>query len=116
MIESPNNQEKTIFYLEILEKEILRLNKEIEKLKNEEIDEPVSADDFASVQQDRVRQEELIHNAQERLTEVERALAWAKEHGFVCAICQGEIESARLEADPASITCKEHRDKEDEIN
>ena len=108
-------KDKTAFYLAELEKMRLTLLEEIQVLNEEEIDKSVSAVDFPSANQDRVRREELLNNAHERLQEIDGTIAWANEKGFTCRICGKEIEDERLEADPASITCREHVNQEDEV-
>ncbi len=105
--------EETV-YLTKLEEEKSSLNEELQKLREEKTGEIDSADDVSNAQQDRVRREEIIHNSEERLKEVKKAIAWAKEYGFVCSICGKKIEKDRLQADPASVTCKEHLNSEDE--
>lgn len=109
-----NASEKTLKYLPRLEELRKKSLREIDEIEAEKIDEPISGDDFSSAQQDRERREELINNATERLHEIERTITWVKEHGFVCQVCNKEIEDDRLEADPASITCKKHISYEDD--
>ena len=100
-------------YFDRLEKEKTSLLEKLEILKGEEIGKIDSADDLASVQQDCVRKEEMINNINERLEEIENTIIWAREHGFVCSVCGKEIETDRLDADPASITCKKDLGSED---
>jgi RNA polymerase-binding transcription factor DksA len=109
-----NSSERTAKYLAKLEELKEKSLGEIAKIKEEEIDEPISGDDFSSAQQDRERREELMNNAKERLQEIEMTISWAQEHGFTCQVCGKNIEEDRLDADPASITCKEHVGNEDD--
>ncbi len=107
---------KTQRYLEILKREKQKSLQEIKTLKERNFDEPVSGDDFPSTQQSRVRNEELLITAQERLQEIEKTIAWVEGegHGFICQVCGKEIEDKRLNADVASVTCLEHLDHEDD--
>lgn len=107
------------YYLNLLKENIISLTetkKEDEKrLKEVQDDKPMSGDDVGSQRDDRERLEQEISNTEGLIVEAERALRWAEINGFVCAVCRKPIERDRLEADSASITCKEHRDEEDTV-
>jgi len=100
-------------YFERLETEKSRLLNELKALRGESFGEVDTADDGPSIKQDQARKEELVNNLTERLEEIENTIIWAREHGFVCSVCGKEIETDRLEADPASITCKKDLGSED---
>lgn len=111
-----SNQDKK-YFLDLLEQKISRLEAE-KKINEERLSEvqentPMSSDDVGSQRDDRERFEQEIANTSALISEAKRALAWADKNGFICAVCQAEIERDRLEADPASVTCKKHRDQED---
>jgi RNA polymerase-binding transcription factor DksA len=54
----------------------------------------------------------LVNDLEQRLMEVDIALEKIKKGNFgICEICGKEIESDRLEANPAARTCKEHINK-----
>jgi DnaK suppressor protein len=51
----------------------------------------------------------IVQELEKRLNEIDRALTLMKENKFgLCEKCGKEIESDRLEANPAAKTCKEH--------
>jgi RNA polymerase-binding transcription factor DksA len=51
----------------------------------------------------------LVNNLEARLNEIDAALDAIKNNTYgVCHICKKEIETDRLEANPAATTCKEH--------
>jgi RNA polymerase-binding transcription factor DksA len=106
-------------YLDLLKDKVVNLQSEKERAESElrdiQDDKPVSTDDVGSQRDDRERLEGEIRNTEDLIIEGERALRWVQENGFICAVCQKPIERDRLDADPASITCKEHRDEEDTI-
>lgn len=106
-------------YFDLLKSSIAKLTEEKEsdeaRLKDIQEDKPMSGDDVGSQRDDRERLEQEIANTSAMINEAERALQWATENGFICAICRRNIETDRLDADPASITCKEHRDEEDTV-
>lgn len=110
-------QKSKEYFLQQLRQRISEL--EEEKLANEQRlaevqeDKPISSDDVGSRRDDRDRFEQQISNTFDLIEEAKRALAWADKNGFICAVCRKPIEEDRLEADPASVTCKEHRDQED---
>lgn len=53
----------------------------------------------------------LLENMEERLHEVEAALARTKEGTFgLCEVCGGKIEPERLHANACARTCKAHMD------
>ncbi|HRZ30157.1 MAG TPA: hypothetical protein P5274_00585 [Candidatus Paceibacterota bacterium] len=115
-----NNTEKNDqYYIDLLETNIAKLVKEKggdeARLKEIQDDKPMSGDDVGSQRDDRERLEQEIANTEDLISEANRALTWAKKNGFVCAVCRKPIEKDRLDADPASLTCKEHRDEEDAI-
>lgn len=106
-------------YLELLKERIAKLNEEKKgdelRLKEIQDDKPMSGDDVGSQRDDRERLEQEIANTEGLIIENERALNWAEKNGFICAVCRKPIEKDRLDADPASLTCKEHRDEEDTV-
>ena len=106
-------------YLEALKNKIAKLTEEKNsdevRLREIQDDKPMSGDDVGSQRDDRERLEQEIANTEDMINEAERTLNWATKNGFVCAVCRKPIETDRLDADPASITCKEHRDQEDTI-
>ncbi|MFA6476362.1 MAG: hypothetical protein WCV68_02990 [Candidatus Paceibacterota bacterium] len=106
-------------YLDLLKENIAELTKgkKEDELRLKEIqdDKPMSGDDVGSQRDDRERLEQEIANTEGLILENERALHWALANGFVCAVCRKPIERDRLDADPASLTCKEHRDEEDTV-
>ncbi len=107
------------YYLDLLKEKIAHLieSKKGDEARLKEIqdDKPMSGDDVGSQRDDRERLEQEIANTEGLIVENERALNWAIAKGFVCAVCRKPIERDRLDADPASITCKEHRDEEDTV-
>ena len=117
ILEFPQEKKRTPaeeqVYFDRLEKEKALLLGKLELLRGEEVSKIDSADDLASIKQDRARKEEMVNNTRERLEEIEKTIIWAREHGFVCSICGKEIETDRLDADPASITCKKDLGSED---
>ncbi|MFA5001099.1 MAG: hypothetical protein WC531_02630 [Candidatus Paceibacterota bacterium] len=118
VLEFPQEKKRTPaeeqVYFDRLEKEKVSLLDKLGTLKNEEIGKIDSADDLAGTQQDRVRKEETANNLNERLEEIKKTITWARENGFICSVCHKKIETGRLDADPASITCKEHLANEDD--
>lgn len=114
-----NEEKNDQYYLIILKAEIAKLKGEKDsdeaRLKEIQDDKPVSSDDVGSQRDDRERLEQEISNTEDIIHEAERALTWATQNGFVCAVCRKPIEHDRLDADPASLTCKKHRDEEDTI-
>ena len=55
----------------------------------------------------------MIRTLEPRLNNVLRALKNINRESFgKCEVCKKEIELARLEANPAARTCKEHLDKQ----
>ena len=101
------------YYLTKLGSELRSIS---EALANDtKIEGPDTGDDAAEVQEERDQQEQIVSNYRDRQAVIERAVKWIKEKGGVCAVCGKPIEETRRDADPASITCKEHRDLEDTI-
>ena len=107
------------YYLDLLKKNIIKLKEEKEgdeaRLKEIQEDKPMSGDDVGSQRDDRERLEQEIANTNDLIVEANRAIEWATKNNFICAVCRKPIEKDRLDADPASLTCKEHRDEEDTI-
>lgn len=117
---TPNMERKSdAEYLKLLQDRLDSLSRELEITKGQRQEvakTPTdSADEFGDRQNELRTLEETIDGAKNQIDEVEKTIRWAKEHGFVCAICGKEIETDRLEADLASIACKEHRSEEDGI-
>jgi RNA polymerase-binding transcription factor DksA len=115
-----NNTEKNDqYYLDLLKASIAKLTEEKAsdeaRLKEIQDDKPMSGDDVGSQRDDRERVEQEIANTEDLIIEANRAITWATKNGFICAVCSKPIEKDRLDADPASLTCKEHRDEEDTI-
>jgi RNA polymerase-binding transcription factor DksA len=108
------------YFIDLLQERITRLKEERtineQRLAEVQEDQPISSDDIGSQRDDRDRFEQEISNTSELIEEAERALTWGEKNGFICAICRKPIECDRLEADPASVTCKEHRDQEDSVS
>lgn len=112
-IEQSNNQEKNDqYYLAKLEKELAEIE---ETLRKNKVEGPETGDDVVENQEERDQQEQIIFNAKERQTEIERAIKWTKENGGICAVCNKPIETTRRDADPASVTCIKDRELEDTI-
>ena len=108
------------YFLQRLRERIAKFQEERaineQRLAEVQEDKPISSDDVGSQRDDRDRFEQEIANTSALIEEGERALAWAEKNGFICAFCRKPIEEDRLEADPASVTCKEHRDQEDSVS
>lgn len=55
----------------------------------------------------------VLKRLQERYDNVLAALKALEDGSYgLCRVCRKEIEKARLEANPAALTCIEHRDEE----
>ena len=73
--------------------------------KTEEADLNVAADTHEDVEERHGVSDAL----EKRLVQVNAALARIEDGTYgVCEICGGGVEEARLEADPAAPTCREH--------
>ena len=73
--------------------------------KTEEADLNVAADTHEDVEERHGVSDEL----EKRLVDVNAALARIEDGTYgVCETCGGGVEEARLEADPAAPTCREH--------
>jgi len=113
MLENNPNQKDSAHYLNLLEQELKNIEEAL--INDQQIEMPDTGDDSAENQETRDQQEEIVKNYLERKREIERAIKWTKENGSICAVCRQPIEESRRDADPASITCKAHRDEDDTI-
>jgi len=106
-------------YLDLLQKRLVSLNSELkitEDQRKKVAGTPTdSADEYGDRQNELQTLEETIDGTKKQIDEVEKTIRWAEKNGFVCAVCGKEIEPDRLDADLASITCKNHKGEEDGI-
>lgn len=113
-----NLTEKDLEILEILETRLADIENKLKEF-SKGADPKSQADDDDLIEDkegDDVRKETLgVFEQQE--TEVRGSIKWIREHGDACAFsdCPNHVEADRRRADPASITCKEHMESEDEV-
>ncbi|OJI08628.1 MAG: hypothetical protein COV08_03595 [Candidatus Vogelbacteria bacterium CG10_big_fil_rev_8_21_14_0_10_49_38] len=111
---APEPEKSKQLYLHRLEQELETIKASLAEtiIIKDDID---TRDDITENQETREEQTQIIATYRERQNEIERALRWTEQHGAVCAVCGEPISEARLEADPASITCRKHMNQEDSI-
>jgi len=73
--------------------------------------------DSAEMLETITEREQLVRSLATRLEEIRMAEERIKEgKGGSCVVCSQPIEEERREADPASVTCRAHREQEDRLN
>lgn len=110
-------------YKQNLEEEIVSLNEGLKIIghqtadfKNDWVHNPPTEretePDLQADQEDEIETNEgIINTLEERLQEVNAALRRIADGTYgVCRVCSKEIETQRLDADPAATTCIEHID------
>ncbi len=111
-------------YKERLEKEKAMLEQEMEKVGRRNPENPSLWEALPSEDRDTSQADEnttadaiegyednaaILHTLEERHQDVRSGLDKIKHGTFgLCQVCQAEIESDRLEANPSARTCKEH--------
>lgn len=116
-----NNDKKIISdeeILSLLENRLIEIRKNLKKTDSVE-DPGLQADDEDTLEagEEKDVQHALGNELKEGEMEILGSIKWIKEHGNACAFagCHNTVSNERRLADPASITCTEHMDEEDQI-
>lgn len=101
-----------------LEKRLIEIRSSLGKAdENENPSQPIDDEDLVEDNEEKERRQALGNELEKEELEIIGAIKWIGEHGDVCAFagCDSKVGDRRRQADPASITCAEHREEEDRI-